>query len=146
MLEYPRMGNEFPIIITLSIIISLLLVFLLALTFSRKVPSVQKDGILKQIDEIKYSMTLHNPSSNRDGIVRLDALLSKTLQLRHGNLLTCGENLKKSRAFMGKKLYEDIWYYHKLRNRIVHDNIEIEDEDAYGAYKTYHLVITKLLN
>ena len=135
-----------PIIITLSITIFFLIIFLIALSFSRKIDSSQKNKVLKQLEDIKYSMSTHNPSANRDGIVRLDALLSKALQLKNRNTLNCGENLKKSKIFIGKKLNEQIWYYHKLRNQIVHDNIEIDDNDALQSYKVYSLVINKLLN
>lgn len=135
-----------PIIITLSITIFFLIIFLIALSSSRKIDSSQKNKVLKQLEDIKYSMSTHNPSANRDGIVRLDALLSKALQLRNRNTLNCGENLKKSKIFIGKKLNEQIWYYHKLRNQIVHDNIEIDDNDALQSYKVYSLVINKLLN
>jgi hypothetical protein len=134
-----------PIIITLSITIFLLILFLIALSSSRKIDSSQKNAVLKQLDDIKYSMSTHNPSANRDGIVRLDALLSKSLQLKNKNSLNCGENLKRSKIFIGKSLNEKIWYYHKLRNQIVHDNIEIEDDDALQSYKVYSQVINKLL-
>lgn len=140
------MSDEFSLLITIAIIAFILIIFLLALASSRAVPEEEKKLILKQLDDIKYSMTLHNPSSNRDGIVRLDALLSKSLQLRHRNSLNCGENLKKSKTIIGKKYYEDIWFYHKLRNQIVHENIEITDLNAVNAYSVYSIVINKLLN
>lgn len=140
------MLNEFSLLITIAIIAFILVIFLLALASSRAVPESEKSDILKQLEDIKYSMTLHNPSSNRDGIVRLDALLSKSLQLKHKNTLNCGENLKKSKNIIGKKYYEEIWFYHKLRNQIVHENVEITDINAVNGYSIYSIVINKLLN
>ncbi|MCC7289801.1 hypothetical protein IT417_00925 [bacterium] len=131
--------------LTIGLVIGLLIIFLLALAKTRDIPFKEKSELLKQLDDIKYTMTLSNPYTNRDGIVRLDAILSKALQLRHKNSLGCGENLKKSKPFLSKKSYNDIWFYHKLRNQIVHENIEINNDDAVDAFQTYSDVILKLL-
>lgn len=139
------METSFALIITIGIIIILLVLFLLALKFARNIPADEKDKIVKAIDDIKYSMALHNPSANRDGIVRLDALLSKALQLRNRNTLNCGDNLKISKSFIPKTLYNDIWYYHKMRNQIVHENIEVKNDEAINSFKVYSEVIFKLL-
>lgn len=134
-----------PLILTLSLLISVFIIFLLALSKSRGIPSEEKSKILKQLDDLRYSMSLNNSASNRDGIVRLDSLLSKSLQLKNKNSLNCGENLKKSKIFIGRTYYEEIWQFHKLRNSIVHENIEISNQHAVDAYKIYFAVINKLL-
>lgn len=139
------MDTQVGLLLTIGITVVLLSIFLLALKNSRKVPEKVRSEIFKSLDDIKYSMALHNPSANRDGIVRLDALLSKSLQIRFKNTSTCGDNLKNAKAFIPKTLYNDIWHYHKLRNQIVHENIEISNDDAVESFKIYSSVILKLL-
>lgn len=139
------MVNEYSLLLTIGTVVFLLVLFLFALYASRQVPIEERNLILKQLDEIKYSMALHNVSANRDGIVRLDSLLSKSLQLKHRNSLNCGENLKKSKYILSKDLYEDIWYFHKLRNQIVHENIELTNEEAVKGYSVYSRAINKLI-
>ena len=94
---------------------------------------------------IKENIELDLSSANRDSIVRLDSILSKVLQIRNRNNLTCGENLKKIRKQVKRDLYEEIWYYHKLRNSIVHDDIEVSREDVKKGYKAYYKLISRLL-
>ena len=133
------------IIITIGTLIFLLLLFIVAFKNSGSVSSEQKVKIYKQLDDIKFSMTLNNPSGNRDGFVRLDALLSKALQIRFKNTDTCGDNLTRCKRLFSKPFYEKMWKYHKMRNQIVHENIEISDKDAINGYSTYSEVIIKLL-
>ena len=133
------------IIITIGTLLFLLLLFIVAFKSTGRVSQDEKIRIYKQLDDIKFSMTLNNPSGNRDGFVRLDALLSKALQLRYKNKEMCGDNLKRCKNMFSKKFYEKIWLYHKLRNQIVHENIEINDKDAVNGYSVYSEVIIKLL-
>lgn len=139
------MEANYSLIFTLAIVTITFVIFLFALKTTRGISPTIKNEILNQLDDIKYSMQMNSSSSNRDGIVRLDSLLSKSLQLKNKNSLNCGENLKKSKIFIGRTYYEDIWHYHKLRNSIVHENIEINNSDAIDAYRTYSSVINKLL-
>ncbi|MCK9368453.1 hypothetical protein M0R04_00535 [Candidatus Dojkabacteria bacterium] len=133
------------IIITIGTLIFLLLLFILAFKNSGKVSKDERLKIYKQLDDIKFSMTLNSSAGNRDGFVRLDALLSKALQIRYKNSDLCGDNLKRCKNLFSKKFYEKMWYYHKLRNQIVHENIEINDKDAVNGYSVYSEVIIKLL-
>lgn len=139
------MEINFSLVLTLIVLISILIVFLVALAKTRDLPTEEVLKIQKQLDEVKYLMSLNNPAVNRDGIVRLDAMLSKSLQLKNKNTLNCGDNLKISKVFIGRTYYEDIWHFHKLRNSIVHENIEISNQNAIDAYRVYSSVINKLL-
>lgn len=134
-----------PIVTTIAILTFLLILFILAFINSKGLTDRQKGNILNQLEEIKYSMAVNNAYANRDGIVRLDTLLSKTLQKLLSNGLKCGDNLKKVRNRLNKKEYDAIWSVHKLRNNIVHENIELTNQDAINAYKAYSEVITKLI-
>ncbi|KKR06073.1 MAG: hypothetical protein UT34_C0001G0113 [candidate division WS6 bacterium GW2011_GWF2_39_15] len=131
--------------ITGLVLFLILVFFLFVFKSSNKVSSRRKNEIYKQMKSIKENIELDLSSANRDSIVRLDSILSKVLQIRNRNNLTCGENLKKIRKQVKRDLYEEIWYYHKLRNSIVHDDIEVSREDVKKGYQAYYKLISRLL-
>lgn len=139
------MGLEVSVYLTLIILLVLLLIFFLALKNTRRIPYSVKSGIYKQLGEIKLNIDTNLVAANRDSLVRLDSLLSKSLQLKLRNNSNCGENLKSVKRLFKKELYEDLWHYHKLRNSVVHESIAVKTEDAKKAYKVYSKAIAKLL-
>ncbi len=134
-----------PLYITSVIILLIILLFVFASFGSRKVSQRRRNDIYRQLKDIKGNIGLEINSANRDSIVRLDSLLSKVLQYKNSNKLMIGENLKLIRKRVKQSLYEDIWYYHKLRNRIVHENVEVTKEETKLAYEVYYKLITQIL-
>lgn len=134
-----------PLYITSVIILLIILLFVFASFGSRKVSQRRRNDIYRQLKDIKGNIGLEINSANRDSVVRLDSLLSKVLQYKNGNKLMIGENLKLIRKRVKQSLYEDIWYYHKLRNRIVHENVEVTMEETKLAYEVYYKLITQIL-
>jgi hypothetical protein len=131
--------------ITGILLLGLLLVFILALKASRKIPYSVKSDIYKQLGEIKLNIDANLVAANRDSLVRLDSLLSKSFQLRLRNTEACGENLKATKRLFNKDLYEKLWHFHKLRNSVVHESVNVKTDDAKLAYRTYSKAIAKLL-
>jgi hypothetical protein len=139
------MELELSVYITVITIFVLLLVFFLALKSSRKIPHAVKSDIYKQLSDVKVNIDANLVAANRDSLVRLDSLLSKSLQLRLRNNESCGENLKAVKHMFRRDVYENLWHYHKLRNSVVHESINVKTEDAKKAYRTYSNAIAKLL-
>lgn len=130
---------------TLILIIAILAFFLLAILNSKKLPMEKKKELLDQLAEIKENLKQDNSSIFRDSIIRLDSVLSKALQLRFRNSLPCGENLKKAKSILKKREYENIWKYHRLRNSIVHENVDVRKDTAKKGFSVYFDVINKIL-
>lgn len=139
------MAIEISVYITLGILLFLAVIFLLALKSSRKIPYPIKSDIYKQLGEIKLNIDANLIAANRDSLVRLDSLLAKSLQLRLRNDQSCGENLKTVKHLFKKDTYNDLWYFHKLRNSVVHESINVKTDEAKKAYRVYSKAIAKLL-
>lgn len=131
--------------ITILVLVIILALFLFAASSSKSISKRRRTEILNQLNDIKNNIGLDINSANRDSVVRLDSLLSKVLQVVKGNKLSCGENLKLIKNRVKRDLYNDIWEYHKLRNRIVHENIDVNAEEAKAAYSVYYKLITTLI-
>jgi uncharacterized protein YutE (UPF0331/DUF86 family) len=130
------------IIIVLVLFIGILLgIALIAFTNTGADPKRKK--ILDDVEESRS--LLDNDLTLRDCVIRMDTLLTKSLQVKFKNSLGCGENLKKANKLFPKSEYNKIWTYHKMRNRIVHENLEISKSEAKSAYTTFKKAITKLL-
>jgi hypothetical protein len=139
------MELELSVYITIITLFLLLLIFFLALKSSRKIPYSVKSDIYRQLADVKVNIDANLVAANRDSLVRLDSLLSKSLQLRLRNSESCGENLKAVKHMFRRDVYENLWHFHKLRNSVVHESINVKTEEAKKAYRTYSNAIAKLL-
>lgn len=135
-----------------SLILTILILFLTALLFffayisKSKISVDKKAKIYEDLGELKELTLSDSLSERRDAIVKLDNLLSKSLQLRYRNNLTCGENLKTAKTLFRKDAYQRLWDVHKIRNEIVHKDKSISKQDSQEAYKIYKVSITKTLS
>lgn len=133
------------IAIPIIILCLLLLLFIFASINSKRVNKKRKSHLLNKLKDLQKQIENNDPIIRRDGIIRLDNLLSKAFQSRYNNNKTCGDNLKDSKRLFNKKLYQEIWDVHKIRNEIVHKDIDISLEGAKEAYKTYNISIQIVL-
>lgn len=139
------MDINVPLLITISIILLILVICILALSYSNKFPEDKRSAFLKDIKKIEDEM-FGSYFSPRDIIVRLDSILSRAMQTKYGNTSTCADNLRKSKKLIYKELYDKIWTYHRLRNNIVHENIDVNESEAKEAFKVYRSVIYKIID
>jgi hypothetical protein len=131
--------------LTVALLILIILFFIFVKVGRTRVSKRKRNEVFRQLSDIKQNIDLGLGSANRDSIVRLDSLLSSVLRYIKGNKLSCGENLKLINSMIKKDLYNDIWKFHKLRNRVVHENIEVGSGEIKEAYKVYYKLITELL-
>lgn len=132
-------------IITIVILLLVVVLFVMARLNSKRIPKKKKENILSKLEEIKIQVKSEDVYARRDSIIKMDNLLSKALQIRYKNELNSGENLKLAKNLFRKDTYQDIWDAHKLRNEIVHNDKDIEYDDAVKAYNIYKIAITKIL-
>lgn len=133
------------ILITIIVLVILSLLFLLTAINNRKKTFKKKEKMLKDLSDLKMGAYSNNPSERITALIKLDNLLSKALQYRFNNDKTCGENLKSVKKLFNNSVYEDIWQIHKLRNKVVHDDVLVTEEEMKDAYKIYNLSIIKIL-
>ncbi|MEA3357580.1 MAG: hypothetical protein U9Q67_04040 [Patescibacteria group bacterium] len=84
-------------------------------------------------------------SSQRDCIIRLDSLLGKSLKYAGFREETLGKMLISAKSMFDKKLYNEIWEAHKLRNKMVHENYVQSGGEVRSAVKYFKMGIRKLL-
>jgi uncharacterized protein YutE (UPF0331/DUF86 family) len=133
------------VIITVVILLLIGLLFLVTSLASKKFDSDKREEIYKRLRELEISAQSLEDAVRRDTVVKLDNLLARSLQLYFSNKDLCGDNLKKASSIFKKKEYNDIWQAHKIRNRVVHDDYEVDASEAIELYNTYKLSIKKIL-
>jgi uncharacterized protein YutE (UPF0331/DUF86 family) len=133
------------IVITILILLIVGLLFFLAYINTQKVPQKKREKIFERLSLLKEQVKSEEVFARRDAIIKLDNLLSKSLQIKYSNDKKCGDNLKLANKLFNKKNYQEIWDVHKLRNEIVHKDIEVSVSDAQEAYEIYKMGINKIL-
>ncbi len=131
--------------ITLLIVLVIALLALFAITNSKKMHNKVRQQVLSDLKQIEKLIKQKNPLMYRDIIIRLDSLLAKSLQVKFGNDGSCGENLKKLKGFFNREMYDNIWEIHKLRNRVVHEDEEVDFSDISEGHKIIKMAIEKIL-
>ena len=134
-----------PLLLTIITLILIAMIFLLSKMNSSKKKGNKKSRLLKTLDNLKENSSSENEFERRDTIIRLDNLLAKTLNYRYSNDNSCSDNLKKAKKIFRKDTYQNLWYVHKLRNEVVHNNRSLSIEESEKAYHVYKLCINKIL-
>lgn len=116
---------------------------IIALPFRRKKSSslknlhINRKQIYSSWLEIEELMKLGKPSNLQKALLLADKLLDHALQISGFSGQTMAERLKSAQNRLPN--YQDIWYAHKLRNRIVHEIGEetqsYEIKKAIGIYR-----------
>lgn len=131
----------------LSIVILLLIVILFVMVSlnTKKIDQKKREKLIKELYSLEKSINSEELPVRRDAIIKLDNILSKSLQLYFKNDSSCGENLKSADKIFRKREYNRLWEAHKIRNRIVHDDYAVSKEDAHKALQIYKLSVNKIL-
>lgn len=132
------------VILTGLIILAVIVLFVLPKVLKSPQKNAFTADIFKQLSEIKRQLETPEASIRRDLVVKLDTLMCKSLKNKYGKG-ACGENLKKANKVFERKVYNDIWESHKLRNRVVHENVEVSPSQLKDAYDIFKVAISKLL-
>ncbi len=133
------------IILTITIVVLIAVLVVMARYNSKRVPLQKKSKVLKKLEDLREQSESEEVYARRDAIIKLDNLMSKSLQIRYNNESSCGDNLKNAKFLFRKDYYQEIWEVHKLRNEIVHKDADVSYDSAQQAYKIYKMAITKIL-
>ncbi len=133
------------LLITILILICVSILFVLANRAQRQEKQKSKSRMLNSLEALKAGAQSEDLSRRRDTVIKLDNILSKALQYRLNNNALCGDNLKNIKKRFKKNEYEELWEVHKLRNRIVHDDMDVTESEAHKAYRVYNMAIHRIL-
>jgi len=86
-----------------------------------------------------------NISQVKEGIMKFDNILNKSLQAKGFRGQTLGERLKSANRYFKWNDYSGIWEAHKLRNKIVHEDHDPGGTEIKKSVKYFKLAINKLL-
>lgn len=133
------------LLITILILICIAVLFFLASQNQKQEKQKTISRMLNSLEALKAGAYSDDLARRRDTIIKLDNILSKSLQYRLSNTSLCGDNLKLIKKRFKKHEYEKLWEVHKLRNKIVHDDFDITENEAQEAYKIYNMSIHRIL-
>jgi hypothetical protein len=133
------------LLITICLLVSITVLFLLASSPSRRVSASRKALLYQDFAKLLSKAESEDSSIRRDAVIKMDNILSKALQFYFGNKDACGSNLKLARKKYSKKQYNSIWEVHKMRNDIVHNDLEVSKEESLKAFEVYKMSLVILL-
>ncbi|MBN2100412.1 hypothetical protein JW710_00750 [Candidatus Dojkabacteria bacterium] len=84
-------------------------------------------------------------AERRDCIIKMDNLLGRSMKYALVRGETVGERLKNAKTLFNRDDYNGIWEAHKLRNRIVHEDVAMASGEFDRAVKYFQLAIRRLL-
>lgn len=137
--------NNNALIITILILLAITILFVMVASGQKHEKQKSISRMLNSLEALKAGAYSDDLARRRDTIIKLDNILSKALQYRLGNTGLCGDNLKLIRKRFKKDEYNRLWESHKLRNRIVHDDWDVTENEAQDAYKIYNMSIHRIL-
>jgi len=133
------------VIITILILIAITVLFIMVSSGAKKERQKSVSRMLNSLEALKAGASSDDLARRRDTVIKLDNILSKALQYRLGNTKLCGDNLKLINKRFKRTEYDRLWEAHKLRNRIVHDDLDVSENEAEEAYKIYNMSIHRIL-
>jgi len=133
------------LLITILILLCVAILFVLANRAQKQEKQKSKSRMLNSLEALKAGAQSEDLARRRDTVIKLDNILSKALQYRLSNNALCGDNLKNIKKRFKKNEYEELWEVHKLRNRIVHDDMDVTESEARKAYRVYNMAIHRIL-
>lgn len=133
------------LIITILILFAIAVLFLMVASAGKQEKQKTRSRMLNSLEALKAGAYSDDLARRRDTIIKLDNILSKALQYRLGNAKLCGDNLKLIGKRFKKNDYNKLWEVHKIRNKIVHDDLDITENEAQEAYKVYNISIHNIL-
>jgi len=97
--------------------------------------NADKQAINNKRSEIEKLASSDNVIELKHAVMEADKLVDKILRLKGYGEGTFADRLKKAEQYTDRKVYQDLWDGHKVRNRIAHDESHISEGELKGATK-----------
>jgi len=82
-------------------------------------------------------------SGQRLAIIDADKLVDHALKAANSTGSTMGERLRSAEGRLGNN-YQNVWDAHKLRNRLVHEEVKLRGSDVRFAIKAFEKALKSL--
>lgn len=99
----------------------------------RGISNEDKQYIRGKRIEIESLLNSQNVIELKHAVMEADKLVDHTLKLKGYSGESFADRLRSAEKFMDRNTYESLWYAHKIRNQIAHDNGEIGRQSLVSA-------------
>lgn len=124
-------------------LVVVIVLFIVWIKMKKGTVTRDREEMLEELKQLRL-MAEKDAASQKMAVIRCDALLGRAFAYAGVEGATLGEQLKKANKFFAKKLYEELWTAHKLRNTLVHENYDISSREAVWAVSVYTSAIRQL--
>ena len=93
----------------------------------------EQNAIRSKAREIEKLASSDNIIELKHAVMEADKLVDKVLRLKGYGEGTFADRLKKAEQYTDRKVYQDLWDGHKVRNRLAHDESHISENELKGA-------------
>lgn len=139
------MDSQITQLFTMIILILISILFFAVYLAQKNISKGKAKKLIEKLEQLQSGALSSEMSVRRDTVIKLDNLLSKSLQYYFSNTDMCGDNLKLAKKIFRRDEYNNLWEAHKTRNRIVHDDYDISADDSKKVYNIYRSAILKIL-
>lgn len=139
------MDSQITQLFTMIILILISILFFAVYLAQNNISKGKAKKLIERLEQLQSGALSSEMSVRRDTVIKLDNLLSKSLQYYFSNTDMCGDNLKLAKKIFRRDEYNNLWEAHKTRNRIVHDDYDISADDSKKVYNIYRSAILKIL-
>lgn len=139
------MDSQITQLFTMIILILISILFFAVYLAQKNISKGKAKKLIERLEQLQSGALSSEMSVRRDTVIKLDNLLSKSLQYYFSNTDMCGDNLKLAKKIFRRDEYNNLWEAHKTRNRIVHDDYDISADDSKKVYNIYRSAILKIL-
>lgn len=123
------MESSFLIIVGVVLVLLFLLVIFFEVNARKSVFAQKKKESLDQLEQLRSKLTTREINATLC-IVQADTIFDKMFGVKTGSTAHMGDKLKQFKTLFRKEVYNEIWEAHKLRNKAVHENANLTDQDA----------------
>ncbi|MFA7243997.1 MAG: hypothetical protein WC080_01775 [Patescibacteria group bacterium] len=148
MANYKKNQQTVPEVIVLGLFRGLW--WLVTLPFRKKgkvkrgISNEEKNYIRTKRNEILDLANSDNKIELKHAVLEADKLVDFILKLKGCEGETFADRLRAAEKFMDRNTYESVWYAHKIRNQIAHDNGEIGRQTLVSATQKFLAYIQEI--
>ena len=129
--------------IYIAIIVVVVLIVAVILMGGRSNETEKKEISNKMVEYEKLSRG--DEAARRDAVVRMDTLLGRAFKCAGVRGETVGEQLKNAKNLFDRRAYDNLWKAHKLRNTLVHEDVNASSREVQDAVKSFKSSISRLI-
>lgn len=110
-----------------------------------RLTSQDREQALDRWNHVEELVRSSAPSNLKMAVIEADKIIDDLLKVIFPGQETMGERLKLARPlFSDYKVYDDLWYAHKIRNALVHERVDFPSSEARPVVDKYLAALSAL--